>query len=177
MIISSTAKKYAKALFEIAVEKNCLEKVIADYQAFLNILEADEELKLLIKMPNVNQREKTLLNLFQQRFSEIFIRFLLVVLRNRRYYLLHEIFDDLQTRYDLANNRLRAEAITAFPLTKKKIAELSKRMSSHFKAEVRIDNKVDSSILGGIIIKLNGQVFNASLIEQFNRLKQYVIKN
>ena len=176
MNVNSTAKRYAKALFEIAKKKDRLKEIIDEFQSFLFLLEENTDLQFLLKLPNVFKREKLLADLLQQRFSEVFINFLLVTLRNKRYYLLQQIFEDLQTRYDLDNNRIRAQAITAIPLTEEKLSELSQKINNYFNANVRIENKVDSSIIGGIIIRLNGQIFNASLTEQFRRLKQFLLK-
>ena len=177
MNVSSIAKRYAKAFFEIAAEKDRLEEIKKEFLSFLSLLKDETELRFLLEMPNVTQREKILLNFLKPRFSELFNHFLLVVLRNKRHDLLQQIFEDFQRRYDLKYNRFRAQAITAIPLTEKKLSELTQKVAAYFYAEVRIENIVDPSIIGGVIIRLNGKVYNASVTEQFKRLRHFLTKN
>ena len=115
--------------------------------------------------------------MLKERFSELFFNFLLVVLRNRRFQLIYQIYSDFENRVDLYNNRIKAVAITALPLPGDKLSEVSREIATYLNAEVRIENKVDPSIIGGIIIRLNGKMFDGSIFGQFKKLKQYLIKN
>jgi F-type H+-transporting ATPase subunit delta len=177
MIVTAVAKRYAKALFELAQEHARLDAILAEFQSFLRLLEQSPELKFILKHPNDRQREQVLSHLFQQRVSELFLNFLSLVLKNRRYDLLRQIYDDLQSRHDALNNRVRAIATTAIPLSEQKLSELSREIARLAQADVRLENNVDPSILGGIIIQLNGQIFDASIREQFKKLKQSLITN
>lgn len=177
MKINYLAKRYAKALFELAQQKKCIDKILAEFNSFLSIVEDNPDLQSIINLPNVVQREKVLSAFLQQRFSELFINFIIIVLRNKRHTLIPQILDALQTEYDLSKNRIRAQAITAIPLSAKELSELRRRIANYLQADVRLENNIDPSIIGGIIIILDGQVFNASITEQFNKLKQYLIKN
>ncbi len=177
MIVTAVAKRYAKALFELAQEHARLDAILAEFQSFLRLLEQSPELKFILKHPNDRQREHVLSHLFQQHVSELFLNFLSLVLKNRRYDLLQQIYDDLQSRHDALNNRVRAIATTAIPLSEQKLSELSREIARLAKADVRLENNVDPSILGGIIIQLNGQIFDASIREQFKKLKQSLITN
>lgn len=177
MIVTAIAKRYAKALFELAHGKKLVAKILAEFKSFLMLIQKKADLQLVLKHPNDIQREKMLSALWQKQFSELFFNFLLLVLRNKRYDLLPQIFDNFQTRYDTYMNRIRALAITALPLSKNELNKLKRELTKYLHADITIENKVDPSIIGGIIISLNGQVFNASLLEQFKKLKQYLIEN
>jgi len=177
MITTATAKRYAKALFDLASEKNYIDETLDEFKSFLSLIEQNPDLKLLLKLPNDKQREQILADLFKKQFSELFFNFLLLVLRNKRHDLLSQICDDLEVRIDVLNNRIRAVATTAIPLSEQKLLELNREIASYLKADVRLENKVNPSIIGGIILSVNGQVFNASLSEQFKKLKQHLIKN
>lgn len=177
MIVTAAARRYAKALFDLAKAQARLDEVLAEFQSFLALLDQSPELKFILKHPNDKQRERVLSQLFKQQLSDLFLNFLFLVLKNRRYHLLPQIFDDLQARHDAMNNRIRAIATTAVPLTDQKLSELSREIARYAKSDVRLVNQVDPSILGGIIIHLNGQVFDASLSAQFKKLKQSLITN
>lgn len=177
MIITATAKRYAKALFDLAQEQNRLEPVLAEFEAFLSMIEADAELSDLLEYPDDIQREKVITELFKDRFSPLFFNFLLLVLKNKRSHFLRQIFLDYRERNDRMQNRVRAIVTTAVPLSEEKRRELVKNISGTLKADVVIENTVDDSILGGIIITIDGQEFNASLAEHFKKLKLNITKN
>lgn len=177
MIITATAKRYAKALFDLAAEKDYVDEIHGEFKSFLSLIDQNPDLKLLLKLPNDKQREQALADLFKKQFSELFFHFLLLVLRNKRHDLLRQICDDLEVRIDASNHRIRAVAMTAIPLTEQKLRELNREIASYLKTDVRLENEVNPSIIGGIVLSVDGQVFNASLFEQFKKLKQHLIKN
>ena len=61
MIITSTAKRYARALFELSKDKECLDDVLTEFKGFLAIVEKEESLQLLLKLPNITRREQLLI--------------------------------------------------------------------------------------------------------------------
>jgi len=177
MIVTATAKRYARALFELSKEKKCLDEILQEFNEFLAIVEKDEALQLLLKLPNVIRREQLLIQFFKDSYSEIFFNFILVLLKNNRYSLLQQIFQDYLSQHDKFNNRIRAEVVSAIPLTENVSSDLVEKLKVYFKADVRIENQVDPSILGGIIIRVDRQVFNASVLEKINKMKMYLTQN
>jgi F-type H+-transporting ATPase subunit delta len=174
MIVTANAKRYAKALFELASEKDQIDKIHDEFKAFLNLIAENPDLKSVLSLPGGGDREKLFSDLMKERFSELFFNFLLLVLKNKRFYLINQIYYDFVNRVDSHYNQIRVEAITAIPLPDDRLSEVSQQIAKYLDAEVRLENKVDPSIIGGIIIRLNGKMFNASLAEQFKRLKQYL---
>jgi len=174
MIITVNAKRYAKALFELAQENKRIEQTLIEFKTFLDLVEHDKDLKSFLNLPIDKNREKIFSELLEERFSKLFFNFLLLILKNKRFALVHQIYSDFENRVDLYNNRVKAVAITALPLPAKKLLELNREITQYLNAEVRLENRVDSSIIGGVIIRLNGKIFNASLSGQFQKLKQYL---
>jgi len=174
MIIRANAKRYAKALFELALEKAKIDEIHQDFNNFLNLIDENPDLKAVLNLPADRDREKLVSELMNGRCSELFFNFLLLVLKNKRFNLIDQIHQEFLNRVDAHYNRVRVEAITAVPFADDQILKLSKEIAQYLKADVRLENKVDPSIIGGIIIRLNGRMFNASLAEQFKKLKQYL---
>ncbi len=177
MIITANAKRYAKALFELAQEKNQVDEVQRDFENFLKLVRENSDLRSFLNLSLDRNRETILSNLLKERFAELFFYFLILVLKNKRFHLFDQIFDDFEKRIDSLKNRISAVAVTAFPLPKQKLAELTGEISGYLKAEVRLENEVDPAIIGGIILRLDDKIFNASLFEQFKKLKYQLIQN
>ena len=174
MIITATAKRYARALFELAYENKSHDEVLIEFKDFFLIVEQDKDLKSHLKMPNVIQRDLRLVQYLKKNYSEIFFRFIKLTLKNNRYSMLKQILFEYQKLHDKFNNRLKAEVVTAISLSESLTDELHQKLNEYFNANVRIENKVDPSILGGIIIKTNGLVFDASVLEKFNKLSLHL---
>jgi len=177
MIITANAKRYAKALFELAQGKNLVDQVHQDFKNFLKLVEESPDLHAFLSLPLDRDREKLLVNLLKERFTELFFNFVLVVLKNKRFRLFEQILNDFERQVDSLKNRISAVAVTAIPLPKEKLAEMTRQIGGYLKAEVRLENEVDPSIIGGIILRLDDKIFNASLAEQFKKLKYHLIQN
>ena len=177
MIVSSQAKRYAKALFELASEQNQMDEINQDFNNFFDLIKQNPDLKAVLQLPPDNNRQRLIAELMQDRFSGLFFNFLLLVLKNKRFKLIDQIYHEFVNRLDAYYNRVPVETITAIPLGDDHLLKLRQQIGRYLNAEVRLESKVDPSIVGGIIIRQNGRVFNASLAEQFKRLKQYLIKN
>ena len=66
---------------------------------------------------------------------------------------------------------------TAIPLTSEKIIELEQQFYTYLKSAVRIENIVDPSIIAGIIIQIDDLVYDASIMEKFNKLKLNIVES
>jgi len=177
MIITANAKRYAKALFELAQGKNLLDEVHQDFKNFLRLVEESSDLRAFLTLPLDRDREKLLVDLLKERFTELFFNFVLVVLKNKRFHLFEQILNDFERQVDSLKNRISAVAVTAIPLPKDRLAGMTRAIAGYLKAEVRLENKIDPSIIGGIILRLDDKIFNASLAEQFKKLKYHLIQN
>ena len=78
---------------------------------------------------------------------------------------------------DAFNNRVRAEVISASPLADTTILDLTQLLKDYFNAEIVMEKKIDISLIGGFIINVNGQVFDASVLTKFKKMKIYLTKN
>jgi len=177
MIITATAKRYAKALFELALENHRVDSVLGEFESFLKHITGNSELHSLLNYPNDLNREKLISKLFRDQYSPLFFNFLLVVLKNKRADMLHQIFLAYRELNDRAQNRVRANVITALPLADEALREVMQAISSYKATNVVIENIVDESIIGGIIIEMDGQEYNASLAEHFKKLKLFITQN
>ncbi|OQX83157.1 ATP synthase F1 subunit delta [candidate division KSB1 bacterium 4484_87] len=177
MIITSTAKKYAHALYDIAQKRKQAEQMLAELDSFSAAMEKDADLRNLLVMPNSKEKMQLLEDALKKLFSDLFVEFALLLVDNNRIKLLPQICDEFHSHYDFMHSRVRATVITAVPLTSEVEAKLKSQLEKQFHAELRIDNVVDPSIMGGFVVKVNGQVLDASVLGKFKKLKIYLTQN
>jgi len=173
----SVARRYAKALFQVAVERNIVEKVARDLSFMNRLLEENPALRHYLNSPDIPRREKeaALETLFADQFCSVFFNFLLILLRKHRQDLIPQIAREFGIKRDEYQNRVRAIAVTAVPVSREIIEALEDHLSRSLGKEVQVIPRVDPSILGGIRLNINGKIYDGSLIRQLHRMRNHLL--
>ena len=167
------ARRYARALFQIAVERGLLEQIHEEVGSLAEALHRSLDLRAVLRSQEISKQEKkrTFEGLLRGKASKVFTNFLFLLLEKNRERLFETIVSEFDRLVDQHQKRLRANAITAVPLDSEFVGKLKKLLDSTYQAHVDIENQVDPDILGGIIIRVDGQVFDGSLQSQLRRLR------
>lgn len=174
---SVVAKRYAKALFEVALEKECLDRVEQDLQKVAATFAASPELVMWVGHPSTTAVQKH--KVFDKLFGDVNTytkNFLYVLADRRREGIIYDVADEVK---HLANEeRGIAEAVvtTAFPLTDENKEEISQVFEPIVGKKIEVIEKVDSDILGGVIVQVGDRLYDGSLKTKLvrfqDRLKQ-----
>ncbi len=167
------ARRYAKALFEMALARNTLEKIRGELHNFAAVLEENREFADFFRSPENSRAAKkaAVEKAFQDRYSALFFNFLALVVQKGRHRVIGEIVRAFNAFYDRHIRRARALAITAVPLDTKLADDLQARLSKSLNKQIDLENKVDPAILGGIVLNIEGQVLDGSVKQQLDRLR------
>ncbi|MFQ5675578.1 MAG: ATP synthase F1 subunit delta [bacterium] len=173
------ARRYAKALFELAIERNILETIQNEVSFFAHNLNDNPDFRLFLFAQDVSKKQKmaTVEKLMQDRVSNVFFNFILVLLRKNREFIFPEIEKQFQYFLNRHYKKINAVATTVQPLDSTLASRLKSLLDETFKADVQIANNVDASILGGIVVNVEGHVYDGSLQNQLKRLKADLISN
>lgn len=173
------ARRYAKALFELAVERKILDTIQNEVRSFSQSLDDNLQFRLFFFAQDVSKKQKRekIEELMQDRVSNVFFNFVLVLLKKNREFIFPEIVKEFQSIVDKYHRKMNALAITAQPLDEKSSSKLKSLLDKTFDADVRIKNDIDASILGGIVVNVEGHVFDGSLQSQLARLKDDLVSN
>jgi F-type H+-transporting ATPase subunit delta len=168
------ARRYAKALFELAEQQKSVDQIKKEVDVFGQILESDGRLRAFLLSPQVDKQSKTrvLENAISSRVSPLFYHFLLLLLQKGRQPLFPEIVFEWGRLYDKKNNRIRATLISAIALSDAQVQKIRKQLAESTHADLVINNEVDPAILGGLVIRMDGRVLDASLAHQLERMRK-----
>ena len=86
--------------------------------------------------------------------------------------MLPAIYAAYQRLEDSLAGRLRARLVTAQRLEDEEIAAIRKALEQRFQKEIILDWSEDAEILGGVICKVDGMVFDGSVRTQLETLKE-----
>jgi F-type H+-transporting ATPase subunit delta len=173
------AKRYAKALFEIAEETKKLEKITNDVGFIDSLIRSSRELQLFLKSPIIKEDKKreVLKEIFSDsRVDPVTLKFIMLLVEKKREDILHDIVKVYQQIYDEKMGIVSAEVVTAVEVgerLKKKIEQKILELTGAKK--VKASYRVDPSIIGGIVIRVGDTVYDASIRRRIQLLREQLI--
>ena len=173
---SRAAIRYAKAIYEIADEENFIKEIFNDMIRINKLNRDSSDFKNLLSnsiIDNLNKK-KAILSLLEKK-NPITERLLDLLIHNKRVAIISDIAGCFIQLYNKNNNIKEAIVITASPIDK----DLEKKILSQIKIpaakSINLINLVDSSIIGGFIIRYDGKEYNASIKQNLKNLKTELI--
>lgn len=166
-------RRYAKALYKVAVERKCDDTVYELMQKLSASFTASPQLRALVANPFVDDSDKTAalkaaagLNGSNNTFDD----FLKLLLQNRRIDMCDAIANAYISLYRSENNIRRVEVVSAAPLAPSVESRIKSIVEEHLHgASMEMSTRIDPQLIGGFIVKVDNERLDASLR---NRLKQ-----
>ncbi len=171
---SGVAGRYASALFDLAREQGELDNVDQDLGKIQAMLDGSEDLKRLVNSPAfaAEDQDRALKAVMDwASVGATTSNFLRVVARNRRLFAAEDIIKGFRQQVALHRGEITAEVQSASPLSEDQLATLKETLKSSFGKDVRLDAKVDPSLLGGLVVKVGSRMFDSSLRTKLMNLK------
>ncbi|TCS95593.1 F0F1 ATP synthase subunit delta [Hazenella coriacea] len=169
---SIVAKRYAKALFEVALEKKLLDVVEKDLAVVVETLSANPELVDWLNHPMTDATMKKAL--FQSAFAqlnEVTRNFLFLLADRHRETILSDAYVTYRGLVNQEKGVAEAVVTTAFPLSNEDKQQLVERFQPIVGKELHIMEKVDSDILGGVIVQVGDRLYDGSLRTSLNHFR------
>jgi F-type H+-transporting ATPase subunit delta len=172
----AVAKSYAKALFELARERQQTEPIQAELERAAALMAADATLAGVLGRPWISPAHKrALAGEIGERLqlSALGRDFLALVAAQGRADHLGVIALAYRDMLDAEQGRVRARVRTAVPLTDSDRRALSERLSRALGGkQVLIDEVVDDHLLGGFVAEIGSLIVDGSLNGQLSRLHE-----
>jgi F-type H+-transporting ATPase subunit delta len=173
-MMASMAGRYAAALFELAKEQRQLEQVERDVATFQSMLDGSGDLRRLVRSPviSADDQAKALAAVLEKAgISGLTGNFLKLIARNRRLFAAADMLKGFRTLLARERGEVSADVASAHPLTSEQMQLLSDTLRTSIGKNVRIDTRVDPSLLGGLIVKIGSRMIDSSLRTKLNNLK------
>lgn len=177
----AVARKYARALADVAGEQHPegLEKVTTEISLAAKVLGADGQISSFFDDPSVRSQDKDAAarTLAQQAgLGDLSLRFLAVLIENRRISWLPEIAAALQRIKDERMGVIPAETTLAIAPSEKEIERLRGALERMTGSRVRLTVKIDPRILGGARTRLGSRVYDGTLRHQLAVLHKRLVQ-
>jgi len=169
---SSIAVRYAKALFETAVEKNILDKLKADIELVTQTC-ADEMMKQLIDSPvcKPSDKEKAFDAIFKGKVDAVTLNFLKMVVSNKREKHIPAICRNFASRYYKHSNIRQAHIVTATAIDDAMKEKMKTAIAKMFNSDIELTTAEDESLIGGFIMRIDDRQIDASVSSKLKKIK------
>jgi F-type H+-transporting ATPase subunit delta len=171
------AAPYARALFDFSVEKNIMHQITADFQNLEVFLDESAELMDYLSSPVVSNDAKIeiLTKLLKPQVNTETFKFLMVLVKRGRINVLKSVITTyLELVYETASIKT-IEVITAYPFANLQKNTLIQKLKELTNArEIRLVITVDSSLIGGFLIKTESKVIDFTIKNQLQNLAKHL---
>src|SRR4030042_5657137 len=172
MAVTTSIKRYAQAVFEIALESNKLKEWQSNLTKIAKLVQ-DDEFVSLAENPKIQFDMKT--KLVQERLGKInpmalnLVYLIISKGKLKTASLISEEYDRLlNEHYGIIN----AEVTTAVPLDSKEIERLGQNLEALVGKKVSMDVQVNPDILGGFIARIDDSLIDGSVRNRLAMLKK-----
>jgi len=177
MSVGIVASRYAKSLIDLAKEKNVLEVVFEDMKLFKDTADKNRGLMLALKSPVVRHEKKLniLKALFQDRVNPVSYSIFTIITKKNRESILDAIADEFIKLYNDNQGILKATVITTTPLTDELRKQFTGIVASATGKTIELEEKINTNLIGGYILRINDRQIDASLRSRLNELKLQLV--
>ncbi len=175
MIPGSIARRYAKALFSLAVEKGRIEPWTDSLLALGRAVDASPELREVLRNPAYPREDRAAVvsKLAGALQLDVEPASLLQLLGERnRLGGLPAIVTAFRELADTELGRLRAKVTSAVPLDDAAADAIAAKLSAATRKKVLVERAVDPAILGGVVAQVGSVVYDGSIRTQLEDLRR-----
>ena len=171
---SGVTQRYASALFELAVAEKKIEAAEKDLARFDALLKGSDDLQRLVRSPVFSADEQLGAIdgiLTKAKIGGLVGNFIRVVARNRRLFAMPDMLSAFRQLVAEHKGEASAEVTVAKALSAAHKKELKTALKSVVGKDVAIEETVDPSLLGGMIVKIGSRQIDTSLRTKLSSLK------
>ncbi|PTX62514.1 ATP synthase F1 subcomplex delta subunit [Melghirimyces profundicolus] len=170
---SIIAKRYAKALFESAKERGLLDQVEQEWQSVADAWKGSGDLRGWVSHPKVTApQKKEVWDRLLPDLSDLTRNLLHLLIDRNREDAIAPIGTEYKALAHEAKGIAEAEVVTATPLSKEDEKELIAVFQQMIGKTLVITNRVDSDILGGVIVRIGDRLYDGSLVNKLKRFRK-----
>ena len=169
---SLLAKRYAKALFELSLELKKLEGVKKDMDLLMGTISESKEFSQFLVSPVIRADKKMAIlhSIFQDKVEAVMLKFFELLAKNRREANLKGIAEEFIELYKEHKNITTVTVKTAVRISDTLKKDILQRLSRYTGGTIDLVEVVDEKLIGGFIVSIRDQQYDASLLRTFNQL-------
>ncbi len=175
--MNRVAKRYTKAIFQLAQEQNILEKIEKDFDLLRDLVQQSKEFDQFLANPLITEDKKieVLAELVGKKVEVLTFNFLRLLANKRRLRVLPAILEQFRQMMLTYRNIVEGELISAVELEKEQVEAIKAHLEKTLGKNVKLYSKIQPEIIGGFVIRVQDVVIDNSIRLQLNKLREKLI--
>lgn len=167
--------RYATALFALAQDTGAIDQVLGDLDRFVAMLDASADLSRLVASPVFSREQSSRAVgavLAKAGIEGLAGNFIGLVAQNRRLFAIAAMIRDYRALVAHDKGEVTAQVTTAEPLGAAQKKALAAALKAALGQVPKIEESVDASLLGGLVVKVGSRMVDNSLKSKLNNLRK-----
>lgn len=171
------ATAYARSILDLANERGHAEAVGHELEELTTIIQSDRSFENFLANPAIGEIEhgRVIEKAFRGRVSDLVFNFLRVLNRNRRLGLLQQIANAYADQLEDLLGKIEVDVFVAQRLTRDQLEQVRQSVSAVLKKDAVIHQYVDESIIGGLVIRVEDRLMDASVRAQLRAVRRKLL--
>ncbi len=173
-IVSGIAGRYATALYELSEQQGQTDHVLTDLAGFEQLLEISADLRELVRNPVFSAEDQTraiTAVLSKAKFTGIAANFIQLVASKRRLFAISGMMAAFRALVSVGRGEVTAEVTVAEGLNNANKSSVQNALNASTGKKVTLVEKIDPSIIGGLIVKMGSRMVDSSVRTKLNSIK------
>jgi F-type H+-transporting ATPase subunit delta len=169
---SRVAIRYAKALFDLCLEQNLLDRVDQDMRLIGLLYKENRDFRIFLKSPIISQSKKkdVLKGLLGDSVHTLTLSFANLMVKQNREDLIAAVAIAFHGLFKKEKGIISVELVSAEALSDQLRSDIVKVLRQESGNEVELTEKVDASLIGGFVMQVEDRQFDASILTKIKRL-------
>ncbi|EAY29140.1 ATP synthase F1 subunit delta [Microscilla marina] len=168
------AQRYAKAVMDLAIERGTLDQVDKDMELFQTVNEENRQFFAVMHNPIIRAHKKLsiLKAIFEGKVSDVMILLFEILARRSREEVLYSISVAFREQFNIYKNIQEVYVTSTVTLPDPLKEELRAALSQKTGKTIKIEEEIDESLIGGMVIRISDTQLDNSIKSQLQKIKQ-----
>lgn len=171
------ASVYARSLFELASAAGGqakISEVAGELEQIAELSRSDRTFREFVGSPVIDRvrREQSLRRIFENRVTDLTLRFLLVLNNKGRLNRLESVVGAFDALVQEAFGRVEVDVYTAAPLGREQIEDINRRVHTALDREPVLHPYTEPAMIGGLKLRIGDRLIDGSVATQLRRMKR-----
>lgn len=173
MLNKSVARRYAEAFFSIARDNNKIDEFQQELEKIVATIKETESLEEFLAhlLIPAKAKKEVLSQIFAGQISPLTLNFIMMIVDKRRENYIGVIVDQYKDMADESRNIVMAEMVAAREVPEDEVKSLADKLSASSGKTVKLQVKVDPSLLGGIKLRLGDRIIDGTVAKKLEMMK------
>jgi len=171
------AVNYARSLLELATERNEAVPMAQELAGLRQIVDENRSFQMFLADPGISiaERDQMIDRLFKGRVSPLLEKFLRVLNSHGRLGGIVHVVDAYDELLDEQLGKIEVDVTVAHKLESAQLEQVRQRVSQALKKDAVVHQYVDENIIGGLVIRVQDKLIDASVRTQLTALRERMI--